>query len=56
MAAIEISYLNGLQTPTVEYFGLDQQADVLGVTWRCYWDFGVDLAEYRAGVKSKGAA
>lgn len=56
VAAVEISYLNGNQQPTVEYFGLDQDVDTLGVSWRIYWDFGVDRAEHRAGVKSKGAA
>ncbi|MEX2187559.1 MAG: Mu-like prophage major head subunit gpT family protein [Pirellulales bacterium] len=56
MAALEIAYLNGQQTPTVEFFGLDADPNVLGVTWRVYWDFGVALGEYRAGVKSKGAA
>lgn len=56
LAALEIAYLNGLQTPTVEYFGMDASPEVLGVSWRVYYDFGVALAEYRAGVKSKGAA
>ena len=56
LAALEIAYLNGLQTPTVEFFGMDTQPEVLGVSWRVFWDFGVALAEYRAGVKSKGAA
>jgi phage major head subunit gpT-like protein len=54
--AIEVSYLNGNENPVVEFFGLDSEANTLGVTWRAYFDFGVDLAEYRAGVKSKGAA
>lgn len=56
VAALEIAYLNGQQTPTVEFFGLDSDPNVLGVTWRVYWDFGVALAEFRGGVKSKGAA
>jgi len=51
----EIAYLNGVETPTVEYFGLDQDVDSLGVAWRIYWDFGVAAAEWRAGVKSAGA-
>ncbi|HUX15420.1 MAG TPA: hypothetical protein VMW52_03050, partial [Phycisphaerae bacterium] len=51
----EIAYLNGAQAPTVEYFGLDSQADTLGMTWRIYWDFGVGAAEWRAGVKVAGA-
>jgi len=52
----EVAYLNGVQVPTVEFFGLDTEVNVLGVTYRVYWDFGAALAEYRAGVKSKGAA
>lgn len=56
MPAFEIAYLNGVQTPTVEYFGIDASVDQLGAAWRIYYDFGVGTAEYRAGVKSKGAA
>lgn len=56
IAAFEIAYLNGQQNPVVEFFGLDQEVDTLGVAWRCYYDFGAALAEYRGGVKSKGAA
>jgi len=55
LAALEISYLNGQQSPVVEYFGLDQDLETLGVSWRVYYDFGVDRAEKRAGVKSNGA-
>ncbi len=51
----EIAYLNGQQAPTVEYFGLEAEADTLGVAWRVYWDFGVAAAEWRAGVKSAGS-
>lgn len=54
LPAFEIAYLNGVQTPTIEYFGLDSDIDTLGVSWRIYWDFGVGTAEYRAGVKSAG--
>ncbi len=50
----EIAYLNGNDMPTVEYFGLDAQADLLGMIWRVYFDFGVGTAEWRAGVKSAG--
>ncbi len=53
---IEISYLNGIETPTVDFFGLDQDVHTLGVSWRVYWDLGIDLAEWRGGLKSKGAA
>ncbi|MBE3132788.1 MAG: Mu-like prophage major head subunit gpT family protein [Acidobacteria bacterium] len=51
----EISYLNGAQTPTVDYFGLETDPNVLGMTWRTYWDFGVDAANWRAGIKLAGA-
>ncbi len=53
---IELSYLNGVETPTVDFFGLDQDVNTLGVSWRVYWDIGVDLAEWRGGLKSKGSA
>jgi hypothetical protein len=51
----EVAYLNGQETPTVEYFGLESEADTLGVAWRIYWDFGVAAANWRAGVKIAGA-
>ena len=51
---LEIAYLNGQQQPIVEFFGTDSDPNVLGVTWRVYYDFGVALAEYRGGVKSRG--
>jgi hypothetical protein len=53
LAAIVVSFLNGVQTPTVE--SADADFDQLGVQFRGYHDFGVDLAEYLAGIKSKGA-
>lgn len=56
MPAIELAYLNGQSTPRVEFFGIDSDPETLGVTWRVTYRFGVALAEYRAGVKSKGAA
>ena len=56
MPAFEIAYLNGVETPTVEFFGIEVDPATLGVTWRVFYDFGAARAEYRAGVKSKGAA
>jgi hypothetical protein len=52
---MEVAYLNGQQTPTVTYFGLDTNPAQLGITWQVFFDFGVALAEWRAGVKSAGA-
>jgi hypothetical protein len=51
---IEISFLNGQRMPIVETSSLD--FDQLGIQMRGYHDFGVNLQEYRCGVKSKGAA
>lgn len=53
-AAVVVSFLNGMQSPTVE--SSDADFNQLGIQFRGYHDFGVSLAEYLAGVKSKGAA
>jgi Spy/CpxP family protein refolding chaperone len=53
LASIVVSFLNGNETPTVE--SADADFDRLGVDFRGYHDFGVDLAEYLAGIKSKAA-
>jgi phage major head subunit gpT-like protein len=49
-----VSFLNGVETPTVE--SADADFSTLGIQFRGYHDFGVDQAEYLGGVKSKGAA
>ncbi len=54
LAAIVVSFLGGQQNPTVDMAEAD--FNQLGVQFRGYHDFGVDLAEYLAGIKSKGAA
>jgi len=51
-----VAFLNGRQTPTVEYFGLNQDANRLAVSWRVYFDFGAALCDPRAAVRSKGEA
>ena len=48
-----VSFLNGLQTPTVE--SSDADFDTLGIQFRGYHDFGCDQAEYLSGIKSAGA-
>lgn len=53
LPVIETAFLNGRETPTVE--SADADFDMLGVQMRGYFDFGVALQEYRAGVKSAGA-
>lgn len=52
--AIVASFLDGIENPTVQQ--ADADFDMLGIQLRGYHDFGVDLAEWLAGIKSKGAA
>ena len=54
MAPVVVSFLDGVQTPTVE--SSDADFDQLGINFRGYHDFGVDQFETLAGIKSKGAA
>jgi hypothetical protein len=54
MATIEVAFLNGQQSPTVET--ADADFNTLGIQLRGYHDFGVALQEYRAGYKAKGEA
>lgn len=49
-----VTFLNGNRTPIIE--SSDADFDTLGINFRGYHDFGCDLAEYLAGIKSKGAA
>jgi len=52
---VVVSFLNGQETPTVE--NADADFDTLGIQFRGYHDFGVDLHEgYLNALMSKGAA
>lgn len=53
MPTMEVAFLNGVETPTIEE--AEPNPDVLGITLRGYFDFGVAQAEWRGGVKSAGA-
>jgi hypothetical protein len=49
LAAMEVAFLNGVQSPVVETAEAD--FNTLGVQMRGYFDFGVAKAEYLASVK-----
>ncbi len=52
IAAMEIAYLRGKRTPTIE--SGETSFNTLGMQWRGYFDFGVAMQDKRAAVKSKG--
>jgi len=54
-APMIVAFLQGRQTPTVEFFGFDKDPKTLAATWRVYHDYGCVLGDYRAAVKSAGA-
>ncbi|HPD28569.1 MAG TPA: hypothetical protein PLL20_01135 [Phycisphaerae bacterium] len=54
VAAIEIAYLRGKRTPTIE--SGETSFNTLGMQWRGYFDFGVAMQDFRAAVKVKGEA
>jgi len=51
-----VAFLQGKQSPTVEFFGLDSDPNKLAATWRVYFDYGCALGDYRAAYRAKGAA
>ena len=53
LACLSCSFLHGVETPTIE----TSQADfsTLGLQMRGYHDFGADLTDARAGLKSAGS-
>lgn len=55
-AALVVAFLNGVQSPMVEFFGLESDVNTLAVSWRVYFDYGCGFGDYRAAVLSKGQA
>jgi phage major head subunit gpT-like protein len=53
-AAMEVAFLNGVETPTVEQAEAD--FNTLGIQFRGFLDFGVAFQDPRAAVKMKGEA
>ena len=55
-AAVIVGFLDGLQSPTLETFGLDHDINTLSFGFRVYHDYGCALADHRAAIRSKGSA
>lgn len=53
IATIEVAFLNGRDTPTVESASAD--FDTLGIKFRGFFDFGIRKQEYRGSVRSAGS-
>jgi len=53
---IVVAFLQGQQSPTVEFFGFDADPNTLAASWRVYFDFGAALADFRAAYRAKGEA
>lgn len=53
IAPMEVAFLNGVESPTVE--SADADFNLLGIQMRGYFDFGVALKDYLAGIKAAGA-
>jgi hypothetical protein len=49
-----VGFLNGARVPTTEFFGVSSSAEVLGASWRCYLDFGVNFGDWRAFIRADG--
>jgi len=54
MSALQVAYLNGQETPTVERGEVDFHK--LGIAWRVTFRFGFAKGQKRAVIKSKGSA
>ena len=51
---IVVAFLQGRQSPVVEFFGFDADPNVLAATWRVYFDYGCAFGDFRAAYKAKG--
>lgn len=52
-ASYELVFLNGVQTPTIER--MEASANTLGISFRAYFDFGVEAMDPKAAAKHTGA-
>jgi len=53
MPVVTIAFLNGMESPTIET--ADADFNTLGISMRGYHDFGVNMHEFRGGVRSAGS-
>jgi len=51
-----VAFLNGQQTPIVDFFGMDSDPNTLGVSWRVIQDVGAALGDPKASVRATGAS
>ncbi|MCL2645595.1 MAG: Mu-like prophage major head subunit gpT family protein [Phycisphaerales bacterium] len=54
--AMVVAFLNGQQSPTIEFQGIEHDVNTLAAHWRVYHDFGAAMIDPRAAVRSKGIA
>jgi hypothetical protein len=52
---IECVFLNGVDAPVIQQAGPDYQFNNLGISMRGVFDFGVNMQNFRGGIKSAGA-
>lgn len=55
MPVIQIAALNGQMTPQIQTAGQDWQFNMLGISMRGWGGVGVNMQNFRGGVKSAGA-
>jgi phage major head subunit gpT-like protein len=55
-APMIVAFLQGIQSPTVEFFGLESNVNTLAASWRVYFDYGAALGDFRAAYRMKGEA
>lgn len=53
-APLIVGFLDGIETPTSEFFGLEHDSKHLAMTFRVFHDFGCALADHRAAYHSTG--
>lgn len=52
-AVANVNFLDGKDSPTIETFESDP--GMLGMGWRCFFDFSASQYDYRGGVRSNGS-